>query len=328
MRLTTTIPHSCIEFEFNDDIHEKHLRDKALEHELLTLSRLFDENEYLKRNWDKIVIVLHHKSRMRITSKFTPGYHRVTNAFMKMLEFVRYIQIKRSEFFKVDKLSMFDIAGAPGMFVFAAEYVLPGVELDWKACSLSAEEDKSFKDVYDLYKNNKERYQDCDVTNEEDVKKILENGKFRLVTGDIGMPHDDDFSKLQEENQMDVQWGQMVLAINLVEEGGICFLKMYTYAFRESVLIVDILSTFFEKLEIVKPYASRIVNDESYIICYNRNDKVSEIPLTRKYAKWKSNSREKLTEFDILRNKEKMLAVNNVMQLLVFGDKFNFGMQK
>jgi hypothetical protein len=194
--------------------------------------------------------------------------HKVTNAFLKMVEFIRYIEKKQSEFFKVGELSMFDIAGAPGMFIFGTEYALPDVKLDWKACSLGS--GSGLKGEYDLYKNNRERYQDCDVTKEEDVRNCLNwagKGRFRLVTGDIGMYHDDDFSKLQEEKQMDVQWGQMVLAINLVEEGGICFLKMYTYAFRESVLIVDILSTFFEKLEIVKPYASRIVNDESYIIC-------------------------------------------------------------
>jgi hypothetical protein len=120
---------------------------------------------------------------------------------------------------------------------------------------------------------------------------------------------------------MNVQWGQMVLAVRLVEEGGICFLKMYTYAFHESVLIVDILSTFFEKLEIVKPYASRIVNDESYIICYNRNDKdATHIPVCRKYAETESNSESKLTELDILRNKDKMLAVNSAVQYLVFGE--------
>jgi hypothetical protein len=88
------------------------------------------------------------------------------------------------------------------------------------------------------------------------------------------------------------------------------------------VLIVDILSTFFEKLEIVKPFASRVVNDESYVICYNRNGKdASDIPVCRQYAECESESGSKLTQFDRMRNKEKLLAVNNAMQYLVFGSR-------
>jgi hypothetical protein len=237
----------------------------------------------------------------------------MTNAFMKMWEFLKYIKLNS------ESLTLLDIAGAPGMFVIAADNYLrknyDGKELDWYSCSLSG--GSALEDKYGLYKNNPERYMDCDVTNEDDLKKCIEKfPKCMLVTGDIGMFHDDDFNKLQEESHFDVQYGQMVLALNMVERGGNCFLKMYTYVYNETLLILDILCQYFKKIEVVKPLTSRIINDESYIICHERNDKTINIPLTRHYAEWESDNAINITEFDVNRNKDKMDAITMITDIL------------
>jgi hypothetical protein len=319
MRESIVLSNKAITIKFNDDIDKKHLREKNIEEMLLLFNKIYDNDEFIRNNFKKIVKFLHPFDTINkfIGSRFTYNRtYKMTNAFMKMWEFMKYIKLETM--FETEKLTMFDIAGAPGMFVLAADNYLRKImnkELSWYSCSLSG--GTALEDRYDLYKNNPERYIDCDVTNEEDLKKCIEKfPKCQIVTGDIGMFHDDDFSKLQEESHFSVQWGQMVLALNMVEIGGICFLKMYTYVYNETLLLLDILCQYFEKVEVVKPLTSRIINDESYIICYKRNDKISNVPLLRHYGEWESNNTINITEFDVNRNKHKMDAIIMITNIL------------
>ena len=100
---------------YNQDIYDKHL----------TLSKMYDSNEFLRKHYKKIVKFTHPFETIASTikSKFIPNCPplKITNAFMKMYEFLEYID----KFLpKEGTLRMFDVAGAPGMFVFATEFYL------------------------------------------------------------------------------------------------------------------------------------------------------------------------------------------------------------
>jgi hypothetical protein len=241
----------------------------------------------------------------------------MSNAFMKLYEMLQGASIS----------SCFDIAGAPGMFIFAAERFAQS-SLDWMACSLiDADGNGALGDSYRLYRQNPERYIPCDLTKPDDMQKCIDTARahrpegYNYVTGDVGIPHDDDFSQLQEVSHLDVQWGQAILALHLVMNGGICILKMYTYAYAETRMLVDILSVFFHEVTLHKPYTSRITNNESYLICRSRNSLAipATLPLSRPYlsvSSYISPNDDAYTSFDISRNKKKIAAVDMMSGIL------------
>lgn len=300
-----------------------HIYDMDVYNKHRALTVMYDSNEFIRKNFKKIFKYLHPFETIASTirSSFIPNCPplKITNAFMKMYEFLEHIdKLLPTE----GTLRMFDIAGAPGMFVLATEYYLnhsinkKNVVLDWHACSLK--DDDALGDYYRLYEFNPNRFQPCNVLNEDDIKKCMTKGKFDLVTGDIGIMHDNDFSKLQEENQLDIQWGQMALALNLANTGGNMFLKMYTYVTEESHYLIDVLTKYFEFVYLSKPFTSRLINDESYIICINRNNincnNVSlKRPLIKKYV---SCNKSIITTFESTRADYRIQMVSLISRIL------------
>jgi len=255
-----------------------HFYDEQLLDKCDQFSRMFVNMPGFSKEYRNIKRLLHPFDTIKrdINSRLLNSPARITNAFMKFYEFidVYYNYVNFSD----NTIKMFDVAGAPGMFVIAMDYHLnskyKNLNLQWHACSL--EGGTALSDSYGLYKNNPSCYSKCDVTNENDLKNILSShsGSYNLVTGDIGMYHDEnDTSILQEVTHLDVQWGQAILALNLAAPGAVMFLKMYTLLTMETTYLLDILSEYFEEIQIVKPYTSRILNLESYIVCIHRNKK-------------------------------------------------------
>jgi hypothetical protein len=215
---------------------------------------------------------------------------------------------------------MYDIAGAPGMFVLAADHFFNkrNVELDWHACSLmNTADNHALSDTYGLFHDNPSRFTPCDVTDENDIKNCLNGNKCSIITGDIGAWYDT-HDVLQEFRHLDLEWGQMVLALNLCAEHGVMFLKMYTAITTETAYLMDTLTLFFEEVYITKPRTSRILNKESYIICINRNDRsCKDIPLKRPYVgNYQSKNRDVLLRFENTREDYKLQLASAVIDVL------------
>lgn len=317
---------------------QPHIYNPELKEKYVLLTKLYDEDSFVKDNYDKISRFLHPFEYINstITSSFIPNCPdlKITNAFMKMWEFIKFIDSQNGiksqndgksqlqSLFKNNKLDMFDIAGAPGMFILATERYLktyhPSIELDWYTCSL--EGGTALTDSYNLFKNNPKRYTPCDVLIEKDLKTIIDKypNKFSLVVGDIGIYHDDDWNVLQEERQLDIEWGQMILMLNLIKKGGCSYLKMYSLITKENVYLLDVLSKYFENVFICKPFTSRLLNNESYIVCLNRNDKKIDEPLKRPYINkdYTSNNIPLITSFENARLDKKYQMFSFMCRLL------------
>lgn len=308
--------------EKKKDNKDCHIHDKNLYSKVRALTELYETNETFKKNYKKIVKFTHPFETIVsvIRSSFIPKCPplKITNAFMKQYEFLEYID----KYLPTEgNLRMFDVAGAPGMFVFATEYYLAhsatksGVVLDWHACSLTNDAE-ALTDLYRLYEHNPNRFQPCNVLKEEDIRKCFSKGKFDLITGDIGSIHG--FDKLQEETHLDLQWGQMILALNLSHKGSIMFLKFYTFITEESQFLLDTLTQYFEYVYLCKPFTSRLLNDESYVICINRNEKdCSKLPLTRpKISKYLSPNEQLISTFESTRSDYKIQISSLLTRIL------------
>ena len=310
--------------------------DKNIYDKYMLLTHLYRTNKYFHTNYRKIVNMVHpfEKIRTMITSKWIKNCKpiKITNAFMKLYEFMLWLD-KEYDYFKqfTNKIDVFDIAGAPGMFILSLENYLTNyhsnISLNWQTCSL--EGGTALKDEYSLYKNNPERYQPCDVINERDLLNIInKQTKYDMVLGDIGIYHENDYNHLQEELQLDIEWGQMVLGINLVKTGGIMILKMYSITSYQTMLLMDILTYYFDKVFITKPYTSRIFNAESYIVCMSKNTKpVDNIPLLRPgFKPYHSPNQTILSSFESSRNDIKLVMATNHINMLVF-DNYALSLQ-
>lgn len=316
--------------EHTDDTH---VYDKPLHDHALELREWCDVNEVLKNSYRRVVMILHPFEFITtyVTTRFIPNGPGVkaTNAFMKMWETMRYLTTE-TDSLKIGKtLRLYDIAGAPGMFIFAIDTYLRrfyrGVNLDWYTCSLEA--DYALPDEFGLFHANPDRYQSCDVTKPEDIKQCMTKGKFQLVTGDIGIPHDYELRTLQEENQADIEWGQAILGLNLTETGGIMFLKMYTLLTYEAIYLLDTLTMYFDTVRVCKPYTSRVTNFESYLICIGRNDKdCSIVPLSRPSPTipFSSPNISIMTQFESIRLEVKYDMLNWIVDKIDKNKAFTF----
>ena len=264
--------------------------DKILHDKYMLLTNLYRNNTTFRFNYRKIINIVHpfEGINKHITSKWIPNCKpiKITNAYMKLYECMLFLD-KQFDYFNkfTNIINIFDIAGAPGMFVLALEQYLnkyhPTIKLNWSTCSL--EGGTALKDDYNLYKSNPERYTPCDVSNTKDLQRIINKGvKYNMVLGDIGIFHENDYDHLQEENQLDIEWGQMVLGLNLVNQGGLMLLKMYSLTSWQTVLLLDILAYHFESVYLIKPFTSRVFNAECYLLCMNKNNvNTSNVPLSR-----------------------------------------------
>ena len=318
-------PDKTIEYSKEDAGY--HIYDNILRKKYDIMSHIYRTDKIVKNSYRKMVIISHPFEIIHryVTSSFIPDFPKMkmTNAYMKMWEFLEWADKENYLHVPKSKLTMFDIAAAPGMFIIATENYLrinyPNTKLDWQACSL--EGGTALTDTYDLFKNNPDRYRPCDVLNKSDIENCMSTGKYYLVTGDIGIYHEDNYDKLQEEVQLDIEWGQMILSINLVEKGGIMFLKMYSLVTLESIYLLDTLHKYFEYVFITKPYCTRIFNDECYIICINRNDKdCSSEPFSRPpISNYKSPNIDIVRSFEYARLELKYRMVNFIKLIFEHG---------
>lgn len=300
----------------NKDIYEKHM----------VFTKMYESDKFIQDNYRKLRIILHPFEIIQTT--IIPQIIKkqekikITNAFMKMYEFLVYIYPYLEKVLNgKDTITMYDVAGAPGMFILAADYFFRKrkISLDWHACSLiNTEGNHALEDVYNLFKDNPERFTPCDVTSKKDIKNCLKDGKkYTLVTGDIGAWYES-YDILQEFEQLDLEWGQMVLALNLCTEGGVMFLKMYTTITAETAYLMDTLTAFFDEVYITKPRTSRILNNESYIMCIGRNkENCKDIPLIRpKVGNYLSKNRDVLLTFENAREDYKLQIAEAVIDAL------------
>ena len=118
-----------------------------------------------------------------------------------------------------------------------------------------------------------------------------------IITGDGGFDFSLDFNN-QEISISRLLFAQMCFAVSMQKKRGIFILKIFDCFIEHSVDILYILSSFYDKVYIIKPQTSRYANSEKYIVCkdflfdtsehffpflYNAFDKLSndELPVYR-----------------------------------------------
>lgn len=89
-----------------------------------------------------------------------------------------------------------------------------------------------------------------------------------FITGDGGFDFSTNFSH-QEESMVNLLFAQICYAVCMQKYGGTFILKIFDCFTAATVDILYILSSFYDKVYISKPFTSRYANSEKYIICKN-----------------------------------------------------------
>jgi len=91
---------------------------------------------------------------------------------------------------------------------------------------------------------------------------------MNIITADGGFDFSIDFNN-QEISITKLLFAQISYAIVLQKKGGCFILKIFDCFMQHSIDILYILSSFYEKVYVIKPNTSRYANSEKYIVCKN-----------------------------------------------------------
>ena len=108
-----------------------------------------------------------------------------------------------------------------------------------------------------------------DLTKSQNIDLYLQNSKSKadLITADGGINKKDDIDyKLEELLHLPLFLGEVITAILNQEVNGIFIMKIFNIIDINTINIIYLLSTFYENVNVIKPYTSRPHNSEKYII--------------------------------------------------------------
>ena len=139
-----------------------------------------------------------------------------------------------------------------------------------------------------------------DLYNVENIKHYAELfvNKADIVTGDGGFDFSNDYSN-QEISAFRLIFCEAVTGLSILKKNGNMILKLFDLFHHASIDLLYLLSFYFDKLHIVKPFTSRSANSEKYLICksfkgitkdelnnlYNIVDELSIISKQHKYVR-------------------------------------------
>lgn len=265
------------EYQINDDITYTNINFNDIEKQLNELKqKLFN-----KRDVRKLRMLLSISDPfMNVKHDITREYgFTCTNAWLKLIQLIVDFDIfNTSDNLREQhrKIRVFDNANFPGMWINTIKYYtsVKHIDYEWFASSLFNKNDTELKDDYNIYMKNREHYvmdgNKCkgDMTCFEDIDyiaKFFAESKIDVYTSDLGMNVGDDYDNQEVLHEL-AFFGQILLAIKILNRNGNLIIKQYTYFKEFTMSLIYLLSMCFEEVCISKPNTSRHRNSEIYII--------------------------------------------------------------
>ena len=169
------------------------------------------------------------------------------------------------------------LAEAPGNFVRYIRNYIHNNNSEWNNFDiitlLTHEELISQQNFIQEFENNIFKPSDDytgDLTKSLNIDLYLQKStsKADLITADGGINKKDDIDyKLEELLHLPLFLGETITAILNQAINGIFIMKIFNIIDINTINIIYLLSTFYQNVNIIKPYTSRPHNSEKYIIC-------------------------------------------------------------
>lgn len=278
---------------------------------------VYNENHLLKSKYCETSLIKHlfeekHKIDYFYDNKYNKEYILARNTIFptdkkgstnfsnragdKILEVLKLIKIDK-ELKKKHKIPFYfsSVADGPGSWV---EVILKLVKYPVKGFGMTLLiNGKSSLNWYPWIKNNKNFVIDNGKTGTGDIyisdnllefhKTIIKHTNNKLVflsISDGGIEVNAPINGIHYDNIQELlnnrlKLSEFFIALHNLQEGGMMISKIYDTLGNLMVSILYIASLVFDKVYIVKPVTSRLVNSEKYLCCsgYKRNESVIKI---------------------------------------------------
>ena len=206
--------------------------------------------------------------------KSVSKYKPLSRSYFKMIELLHTFNIQYDN----HKINTFHLAEGPGGFIEAIANTRKNSKDTYIGITLL--DDKNDPNIPGWRKTDNFLKQNPNVileTGKDKTGDILSIDNFEyckdkygssmdLITADGGFDFSVDFNK-QEVNIAKLLFAQISYAIILQKKGGSFILKIFDCFMQHSIDALAILSSFYERVYIVKPNTSRYANSEKYIVC-------------------------------------------------------------
>tara|TARA_B100000242_G_C43036462_1_gene483210 strand:- start:123 stop:1298 length:1176 start_codon:yes stop_codon:yes gene_type:complete len=259
---TQSLAEPCVSFSLANYLYEikKKIEEKGIEWD--TYKKYTNPYEYIHGN------VPYKKKSI---SKYKP----LSRSYFKMLEI-----LKTFEFSFEHQINTFHLAEGPGGFIEAIANYRQNNQDYYIGISLL--DDKNDPNIPSWKKSEQFLKQNTNVfieTGKDKTGDILSLNNFLyckdkyassmdFITADGGFDFSTNFNK-QEVNVNKLLFAQVVYAIVLQKKNGSFVLKIFDCFMQHTVDIIYLLSSFYQKVYIMKPHSSRYANSEKYLICKN-----------------------------------------------------------
>jgi len=198
----------------------------------------------------------------------------LSRSYFKMIEIINTFDI----YFGEKPIKSFHLAEGPGGFIEAL--------IDVRKCpddlyvGMTILEDTSdpnipaWKKSTNFLKKNKNVFIECGSDNTGNILS-LENfvycsekyeSSVEFITADGGFDFSLDFNK-QEINIAKLLFAQICFALTMQKKGGCFVLKIFDCFMQHTIDLLYFLSSFYERVAIIKPNTSRYANSEKYVVC-------------------------------------------------------------
>jgi 23S rRNA U2552 (ribose-2'-O)-methylase RlmE/FtsJ len=207
-------------------------------------------------------------NKKRSVSKMKP----LSRSFFKMIEILTQFPLGHNK-----EIQTFHLAEGPGGFIEAVAFLRDCQKDQYVGMTLQDNQDPnipSWKKTDRFLRDHPNVILENGPTGTGDILS-LENfigisekygSTMTLITGDGGFDFSSDFNQ-QEIFIGKLLFAQIAFALVLQKRGGNFVLKIFDSFIQHTIDLLYLLSSFYEKVYIMKPQTSRYANSEKYIIC-------------------------------------------------------------
>jgi 23S rRNA U2552 (ribose-2'-O)-methylase RlmE/FtsJ len=271
-------------FFWNTDINKKNNNVfNYVEDVLLNHKKMIDNIPKHVWNYNKKLIndfeTLHIPTKNMDANTGIAGYNPISRAFFKMWEIICDFELINND---RDDLIYGALCEGPGGFIEAFNYyrkmkkeiyrdtivamTLKDPENNYvPAWNKSNKVLKECKHIYITYgsDNTGNIY---NIDNIKSYKNIFSNYKADLITADGGFDFSNDYDN-QEQVMSHLIFAEIVTGLITLKVGGNMVIKIFDSFKHITIDIIYILCKYFNNIYITKPFTSRPLNSEKYIVC-------------------------------------------------------------
>ena len=215
-------------------------------------------------------------TQIPLKKKAVSKYKPLSRSYFKMIELINIFELR----YDSKPITTFHLAEGPGGFIEAIASIRNCKEDKYIGMTiLDSNNDPNipaWKKTEQFLKQNKNVFieegndKTGNILSLENLKYCKEKygSSMDLITADGGFDFSLDFNK-QEINIARLLFAQICYALVMQNRGGTFILKIFDTFMQHSIDILYILSSFYEKIYVIKPQTSRYANSEKYIVCKN-----------------------------------------------------------